>query len=90
MRNENKRQDIGARSVHSFLAEVPGVTLNSVIEQLASLKAAGHYATIIREAQEEADAELLAALLLSTRVCNPQARSPSDQRLQGIVEFNPN
>jgi len=59
-RNENKRQDIGRDALHDFLKDVPGVTRNSVQEQLASLKTAGHYANIIREAQEEADAELRA------------------------------
>ena len=51
-----KDQDIGEPAIREMLAEVPGVTKSSIENQLASLKKSGHYATIIREAQEEADA----------------------------------
>jgi len=49
-----RREDIGRDAIYGFLQEVPGVTENSIKEQLASLKSAGHYANIIRKAQEEA------------------------------------
>ena len=54
------RSGIGEPSIREMLDGVPGVTKNSITEQIANLKKSGHYATIIREAQEEADAELRA------------------------------
>jgi hypothetical protein len=49
------RDGIGRDAICELLVDVPGVTQNSVKEQLANIKKSGDYASIIREVQEEAD-----------------------------------
>lgn len=55
-----KDQDIGTPTVVAFLKDVPGVTSNTVQEQLANLKKSGNYARILEEVQVDVDAILAA------------------------------
>lgn len=44
---------IGRESILEFLKEIPEITPNSITDAVATLKASGHYARLIRESEEE-------------------------------------
>ncbi len=45
-------RDVGRPAIMELLGKVPGITRNSVAEQLANLKVSGHYARIIKEVED--------------------------------------
>jgi len=60
--NKTNAHGIGWSQIVDFLDGVPGVNKNTVVEQLANLKASGDYERILREAQKEIEKENAAAL----------------------------
>jgi hypothetical protein len=55
--NQANSQGIGFRQIIKVLGDVPGIGKSKVEEQLANLKASGHYARIINEVAARVEAE---------------------------------
>lgn len=60
-RGRNHRDGIGEPAIAKFLKGIPGITENVIKQQVANLKASGHYANQITTAERELMAERVAA-----------------------------
>jgi flagellar biosynthesis GTPase FlhF len=71
---------LGAEIIVTFLEGIPSVTINSVQQQLANLKASGDYARIIRDIQEEIEEENKEAIKRAEAAEAARIKAEEEQR----------
>ncbi len=79
---------LGRDAIHKFLEDIPGVSIGTIKEQLASLKASGDYARIVGEVRkeiEESGAEE-AVIASAQRAAESASRTPRTFDFTGAAE----
>jgi flagellar biosynthesis GTPase FlhF len=72
---------IGRDTILEFLEGVPGINQNVVMQQLANLKASGHYRRIVEEVQAEIEAEHKAEIEALKRRQEAKRQADEDARI---------
>jgi hypothetical protein len=71
---------MGEPLITKFLKDIPGINENSVRQQLSNLKASGHYASIIRDVQQEIEEENKEAIKKAEAAEAARIKAEEEQR----------